>query len=611
MSADGTNDLFVRFTSTTSAATIQQVFGTLHATLLQTFVDGPDYISIPSSVDESAALAWLKADPDVMYAEADGTIQASAISPNDPDFSQQWGLNQSNNVDIDAPQAWSVTTGSPSIIVAVLDSGIDLNNADFAGRIWVNPNSSGSDGYPGDVNGWNFVNNNSNVQDVDGHGTHVSGIIAADLNNGTGVVGVAPNITIMPVKILDNTGGGSIDAAVSGIYFAVQHGARVINASWAGGDYSQALANAIAYAGSQGVVFVTAAGNDGTNNDTTPSYPASYGASNEIAVAAIDASGNVPTYSNYGAKTVALAAPGDNILSTVPGGFATYSGTSMATAFVSGVAALVLSVDPTATAPQVVQDIVSTTKPLSSLAGKTETGGMVDAYNAVVFAAVSSTVHAASVTDENILAQILSTNAYFQAAGGTNAGFVNNLYQTLLGRTADAAGASLWVGLLQGGASRMSVIQAIEQTPEAEATRVAHWYQDDLGSTLSLSQLKANAGVKFWAGLLSSGESDKVVLGDILSSSAFWAASGGSNTGLVTALYHSVLGRAPDSAGLNLYVGLLQSGMSPVNVALLLESSAEAKQVEVARWYKDLLGSPLSVAQLESDPGVKFWAGLL
>jgi subtilisin family serine protease len=318
-------------------------------------------------------------------------VQAPGQVPNDPMFKSQWGLKDSSNTSIDAPQAWARTTGSSTTIVAVLDTGIDLANPEFAGRLWTNPDSSGSDGYPGDVHGWNFLSNTADIQDDNGHGTHVAGILAATGDNGIGVAGVDWNAQIMPLKVLDSSGTGTDAAIVGAINFAVHHGARVINASWGGGPPSPAVASAISYAGSQGVVFVTAAGNSGTNDDVTPFYPASYRLPNEIAVAAINQVGGLASFSNFGAKTVALAAPGVNIVSTVPGGYAYESGTSMATPYVSGVVALVASLYPSDTAAQLVQQVLSTTKPLASLAGKTSTGGMVDAARAVGITRSAST----------------------------------------------------------------------------------------------------------------------------------------------------------------------------------------------------------------------------
>jgi thermitase len=162
--------------------------------------------------------------------------QSQVAISNDPYVGAQWGLNNAGNVDIDASQAWKRTTGSPTTIVAVLDTGIDLANPEFAGRIWTNPDSSGTDGYVGDVHGWNFVANDSNVQDDEGHGTHVAGIIAATGNDGIGVAGVDWNARIMPLKVLDAYGDGTNDAVAAAIHFAVDHGANVINASFGGGD---------------------------------------------------------------------------------------------------------------------------------------------------------------------------------------------------------------------------------------------------------------------------------------------------------------------------------------------------------------------------------------
>jgi subtilisin family serine protease len=177
---------------------------------------------------------------------------------------------------------------------------------------------------------------------------------------------------------------GSIDSAVSAILFAANHGARVINASWGGNEFSDAMEGAIAYAASKGCVFVTAAGNDSLNNDiATNEYPANFHLPDELSVAAIDASGNLASFSDYGAHTVDLGAPGVNIFSTVPGGFATYSGTSMATAFVSGVVSLLAGQNPGLSASDLVQRVDATVKPVPSLAGTTISGGMVDASSAL------------------------------------------------------------------------------------------------------------------------------------------------------------------------------------------------------------------------------------
>jgi thermitase len=539
-------------------------------------------------------------------------------------------LNNPDNVDIDAPAAWSVTTGTPATIVAVLDTGIDLSNPEFAGRIWVNPNGgSGADGYVGDVNGWNFVNNTGNVWDDNGHGTHVTGILAAAGNNGYGVVGVDWNATIMPVKILDNSGGGTTDAAVNGIYFAVEHGARVINASWGGGPSSQALADAINYAGNYGVVFVTAAGNglppyySGRNNDKVASYPADYRLPNEIAVAAIDQSGNLASFSNFGAHTVDLAAPGVNILSTVPGGFAYYSGTSMATPYVAGVVALLVGLRPEFTAAQLVQRILATTKPLPSLAGKTITGGMVDAASAINPSTLplppSSGVTVSGgpqlvpngTSGDDLQNAILSTNDYYSAQGGTPGAFVAGLYRSLLGRDPEPAGFNYFVGLLQGGMSRSQLIKIIQGTDEAKRTEVARWYQEELGWAEPLATLKVDPGVMHWAGMLDTGVSDDNVLNAILATNDFFVVQGGTAISFITGLYHALLGRDPEPAGLNYFVGLYQAGMSRTDLIRVIQNSFEARRTEVARWYQDELGWTTPLDTLKVDPGVMYWAGFL
>jgi subtilisin family serine protease len=380
--------LLVGFQAGATSGAISAAVSTVGGTIAESFPDGTDVVSLGPGVDPSAALPALRAAPAVAYAEPDSTIQATdipTVSPNNPDFPLQWGLNNPDNVDIDAPQAWAITTGSPAVVVAVLDTGIDLRNPDLTSRLWTNP-TAGFDGYKGDLHGWNFVNNNANLQDNNTHGTHVAGILAAAGNSGSGIAGVDWNARIMSVKVLAANGSGSISAAVSGIMFAVDHGARVINASWGGSQFSQSMLDAINYANSKGCVFVTAAGNDGLDNDVNvANYPANYRLPNELVVAAVDASGNLASFSDYGAQTVDLGAPGVNVYSTIPHGFATYSGTSMATPYVAGVVSLVAGQNPGLSAAGLVQRVLATVKPLPSLAGKTVSGGMVDAYYALTY----------------------------------------------------------------------------------------------------------------------------------------------------------------------------------------------------------------------------------
>ena len=213
--------------------------------------------------------------------------------------------------DINAPEAWDILQGS-SVIVAVIDSGIDSNHPDIAANL---------------IAGYDFVENDNIPNDLNGHGTHVAGIIGAVGNNATGITGVSWSVKIMPLKVLDQNGEGAYCYIIEAIDYAVQHNARIINMSFSGPDFSQSLYDSIA--SYPNVLFVAAAGNEITNNDLTPSYPANFDLANIISVAATDQTDNLAYFSNYGLTSVDVAAPGANILSTIPSFITgvTYSGT--------------------------------------------------------------------------------------------------------------------------------------------------------------------------------------------------------------------------------------------------------------------------------------------
>ena len=246
------------------------------------------------------------------------------------------------------------------------------------------------DGYANDLIGWNFSSNNNTPRDYDGHGTHVAGIIGAMGNNGAGVTGIDWNVTLMPIQFLDSNGHGSISQFILGLDYAVAHGAKISNNSWTGADPSQALTNAINNARSHGMIFVAAAGNDGTSNDNNPAYPASYPQDNVVTVAASDQKNQLADFSNFGAKSVDLAAPGVSILSTLPDGYGTMSGTSMAAPMVTGVLALVWSQHPDWSYLQVIKQVETTVTKVPDLAGKVVTGGILNAAAAVGAVAASS-----------------------------------------------------------------------------------------------------------------------------------------------------------------------------------------------------------------------------
>ncbi len=277
----------------------------------------------------------------------------------------------------------SQTPGKTPPVVAVIDTGIDPSHSVFAqtGAVWTNPNeipANGIDddnnGYVDDVHGWNFVANSNSPYDDDGHGTHVSGIVLGVSQDITAGSLQPAAIRIMPLKFLDSTGSGSTSDAVKAIYYAVNNGAKVLNNSWGGGGFSNSLLNAIAYAYDRKVVFVAAAGNAASNNDSSPTYPANYNVPNMISVASTTDTDGWSSFSNYGASTVHLSAPGSSIFSTFPGNmWGRASGTSMATPFVSGLAALMVRESPTMPGYQVKSLIFTAGQQIAALANRTST----------------------------------------------------------------------------------------------------------------------------------------------------------------------------------------------------------------------------------------------
>lgn len=311
--------------------------------------------------------------------ECEPNFVFSALStPNDSYYSDLWGMET-----IEAPAAWNVATGSKNIVVAVIDSGIDADHPDLAANMWINsdeiPNNGNDDdgnGYIDDYYGYDFANSDGDPDDDHGHGSHCAGTIGAIGNNSIGVAGVAWSVSLMSVKALNQSGTGYTSSLISGIKYASDNGADVINASWGGYSASDALKSAIAAAD---LVFAAAAGNDGINNETFPMYPASYDLDNIIAVAAVGSDNSLASFSNYGSSSVDLAAPGVGILSAAPGGGYEYmNGTSMATPHVAGAAALYLSLNPSASPSSVIQALKTTAKSNSALAGYVQTGAILN-----------------------------------------------------------------------------------------------------------------------------------------------------------------------------------------------------------------------------------------
>jgi thermitase len=319
-------------------------------------------------------------------------MELPASLPNDTDFARLWGLrNEGQNdsrgragvvgADIKAPEAWTLSKGSRDIVVAVIDTGVDYNHPDLKENIWENPNHPGTYGF-------NAINNTLNPMDDNAHGTHCAGTIAGVGDNGVGVVGVAWEASIMGVKFLSGSGSGTLADAIKAIDWATDNGAHIMSNSWGGGGFSQALFDAIVRARDKGILFVAAAGNSSSDNDARPAYPASYDVDNIVSVASSNNIDALSGFSSFGANSVHLMAPGENIYSTVPvstrnaaSPYDTFSGTSMATPHVSGAAVLLLAKEPSVTYGDIKERLMTSTDKSRAFRGKIRSMGRLNVYN--------------------------------------------------------------------------------------------------------------------------------------------------------------------------------------------------------------------------------------
>lgn len=365
-----------------------------------TLVPGLAEVRVGTSVGD--ALSVLRASKDVIAAEPNYKFQVADV-PNDPSFSKQWSLDA-----INAVPAWGVRKGTHSLKIAVLDTGIDRTHPEFADNIWSNPREIAGDGidndangYIDDTNGWDFTynapgtvrsNGDNDPTDGHGHGTHVSGIIAAQGNNTTGMTGICWDAAIVPLKVVGDDGTGFTSWMIAAVEYCVRNGIPVANASIGGASYSGFCKAAIDAAGTQGnLLFVAAAGNNGTDNDSTPFYPATYDCPNIVSVASTTSSGAISSFSNRGITSVDIAAPGSSITSTYPtgksaSGYISLSGTSMAAPMVAAVAALLHENRPEWGFVDIKKTLLASVTPLTSLSGKVLSGGLVNAYQAMVLA---------------------------------------------------------------------------------------------------------------------------------------------------------------------------------------------------------------------------------
>jgi subtilisin family serine protease len=376
------DEVIVRFEPGADAAQRGRARGSVDARVKKQLpVQGMQLLELPAGTPPGVAAGRLKNQPGVLYAEPNWSRHALG-SVDDPYFPYEWGLHNTgqpingqagtSDADIDAPEAWDVTTGDASVTVAVVDTGVDTTHPDLRSQV---------------VQGYDFVDGDSDPSDLNGHGTHVSGTIAASGNDGTGVAGVAYRSKVMPLRVLGADGSGSVADVVSAYGYAADHGIRIVNASLGSDTSSRAERDAIA--GAPNTLFVVAAGNGGDdgvgdNVDETPEYPCAYPLDNIVCVAATDSSDRLASFSNFGPLGVDIAAPGVDIASTwLDGSYAWSDGTSMATPHVAGVAALVAARFAGASTAALRTALLDGADHPAALADKVAGGRRLNAYGAV------------------------------------------------------------------------------------------------------------------------------------------------------------------------------------------------------------------------------------
>jgi subtilisin family serine protease len=405
----GSPEVLVKFKSGVSDEAIEALTARLHDRVEDRIENagGVEAIDDLDNADAASIVAEYSKLPEVEYAEPNFEINLEEsegplvpVLPHDPQFGDQWALSNSGQkggtkgADISATLAWATTTGTDKLVVAVLDTGVDYTHEDLAANMWARPDSlapyhDAELGTIDDLNGFNAVDNASDPMDDNGHGTHCAGIIGAEGENDLGIAGVNWKVQIMPLKFMGAGGSGTTKDAIEAINYVIDRkkagvNVRIISASWGSTQRSRSLEAVIRKAYENDILFVAAAGNSSVDNDRTPHFPSSYDVPNVISVAALDRHDQLASFSNYGVKSVAIAAPGVDILSTWLGNeYEEKSGTSMATPVVSGVAALVLAENPRMSVDDLRKKLLASTDPIVALKGKTVTGGRINAAKAM------------------------------------------------------------------------------------------------------------------------------------------------------------------------------------------------------------------------------------
>ena len=408
--ANSRPEVLVKFKSGVSQDAIDALSARFNDQVEDRIENAPGWIAI-DDLDDASPAATVREYlllPEVEYAEENFEINLTEavdssivpVFPHDPQFIEQWALQNSGQrggkegADISAPLAWATTTGSEEVVVAVLDTGVDYNHEDLKPNMWTRPASmeayqDADLGSVDDEYGFNAVENASDPMDDNGHGTHCAGIIGAEGENDLGIAGVNWKVRIMPLKFMNAGGSGTTKDAIEAINYAINRkkagvNVRIISASWGSTQRSRALEDVIRKAYEADILFVAAAGNSSVSNDRTPHFPSSYNVPNVVSVAALDRNDQLAKFSNWGAKSVAIGAPGVDILSTWLGNaYEEKSGTSMATPVVAGVAALIVAEHQGMSVDDVRKKLLASTDPIVALKGKTVTGGRINAAKAL------------------------------------------------------------------------------------------------------------------------------------------------------------------------------------------------------------------------------------